>query len=78
MDVHKLVDECKKGAARAAPTVKDYFRMVPRPKTTTSARKSLLARDLVLLIARDLLPFNMVNGEGLQVGDNYNAVCAFE
>ncbi|KAL3202131.1 hypothetical protein MRX96_012103 [Rhipicephalus microplus] len=29
-------------------------------------RKNSLARDLVLLIARDLLPFNLVHGEGLQ------------
>lgn len=71
MDVHKLQDDCKKAA-----TVKDYFRMVPRRNATTSSRKSLLARDLVLLIARDLLPFNMVNGEGLQVGDKYNTLCA--
>ncbi|KAH8029089.1 hypothetical protein HPB51_022653 [Rhipicephalus microplus] len=64
-----LVDELKlqddnQGASRV--TVKNYFQVVPRRNTTSSSRKNLLARNLVLLIARDLLPFNMVNGEGLQ------------
>lgn len=65
VDEHKLQDDSK-GASRV--TVKNYFQVVPRRNTTSSSRKNLLARDLVLLIARDLLPFNLVNGEGLQVG----------
>ncbi|XP_037514219.1 E3 SUMO-protein ligase ZBED1-like [Rhipicephalus sanguineus] len=40
--------------------------MVPIGVTRPSSRKTLLAKDLVILIARDLLPFNLVNGEGLQ------------
>lgn len=60
MDEHKLQDDSK-GAS-------NYFQVVPRRNTTSSSRKNLLARDLVLLIARDLLPFNLVNGEGVQVG----------
>ncbi|KAH8028886.1 hypothetical protein HPB51_020017 [Rhipicephalus microplus] len=63
VDEHKLQDDSK-GASRV--TVKNYFQVVPRRNTTSSSRKNLLARDLVLLIARDLLPFNLVNGEGLQ------------
>nr|XP_037270495.1 E3 SUMO-protein ligase ZBED1-like [Rhipicephalus microplus] len=63
VDEHKLQDDSQ-GASRV--TVKNYFQVVPRRNTTSSSRKNLLARDLVLLIARDLLPFNLVNGEGLQ------------
>ncbi|KAL3179601.1 hypothetical protein MRX96_037981 [Rhipicephalus microplus] len=63
VDEHKLQDD-NQGASRV--TVKNYFQVVPRRNTTSSSRKNLLARNLVLLIARDLLPFNMVNGEGLQ------------
>ncbi|KAL3225741.1 hypothetical protein MRX96_049149 [Rhipicephalus microplus] len=63
VDEHKLQDDSQ-GASRV--TVKNYFQVVPRRNTASSSRKNLLARDLVLLIARDLLPFNLVNGEGLQ------------
>ncbi|KAL3195467.1 hypothetical protein MRX96_015766, partial [Rhipicephalus microplus] len=63
VDEHKLQDDSK-GASSV--TVKNYFQVVPR-RNTSSSRKTLLTRDLVLLIARDLLPFNLVNGEGLQL-----------
>ncbi|KAL3208210.1 hypothetical protein MRX96_039284 [Rhipicephalus microplus] len=63
VDEHKLQDDSK-GASRV--TVKNYFQVIPRRNTTSSSRKNLLARDLVRLIARDLLPFNLVNGEELQ------------
>ncbi|KAL3218103.1 hypothetical protein MRX96_006081 [Rhipicephalus microplus] len=63
VDEHKLQDD-RKGASRV--TVKNYFQVAPRRNTTSSSRKNLLARDLVLLISRDLLSFNLVNGERLQ------------
>lgn len=52
--------------------MKDFFKVAPRPSTTDAAsgtRKCLLARDFVLWVARDLLPFSLVDGQGLRVSN---------
>ncbi|XP_064459035.1 zinc finger BED domain-containing protein 4-like [Ornithodoros turicata] len=46
--------------------LKNYFSTAKRKHTNDSMVKKQLARDFVLWVARDLLPFSIVNGEGLR------------
>lgn len=62
-DAHKVQTQKKKPTGT---DLKKFFTAVPRPRGSSN-RKNLLARDFVLWLARDLLPFSLVDGAGLQV-----------
>lgn len=62
--IHNIVDKSEI-YGKSSSTIAKFFSPVPSPQTVKDAKaKRKLVFDVVLLCCRDLLPFDIVEGEG--------------
>lgn len=64
LDNEHKISVTTKSAAQSSKSIQSYFGT--DRKVAESQKKHLLVRDLVLLCCKDLLPFDLVEGNGLQ------------